>query len=333
MKREFDSIEETTTTTTTETTSSNAAKGSKPPKHKKPKMKWGLRRGPITGSKGLLVTCSVSCEQRCANEISSFLEIVSQSLLSKSPATNDVTISSDVSTSKEQQQEQEEPPKKKMTLQEMLDMEKEEMEKEPEVKESAFIPMYSGVNGVIFIKMTHSDLTPTALAEAAAERIQHPQAGDVHLRHTIRIVPLEKTCQVSVDDIVSTLKPIIEREFRKDGGVKYRFEYKSRNNSSVSRTNVFPALMPVIPSGNTVDLKNSDVVVIIEIFKTTCGVAVSSKYDALGKFNLRAIAEAKMDVKKKEEKKEKKEESVGESEKKESESDKKEEVVNEEAKN
>lgn len=330
MKREFDSIEETTTTTTTETTSSNAAKGNKPPKHKKPKMKWGLRRGPITGSKGLLVTCSVSCEQRCANEISSFLEIVSQSLLSKSPATNDVTVSSDVSTSKEQQQQEEEsqpPKKKKMTLQEMLDMEKEEMEKEPEVKESAFIPMYSGVNGVIFIKMTHSDLTPTALAEAAAERIQHPQAGDVHLRHTIRIVPLEKTCQVSVDDIVSTLKPIIEREFRKDGGVKYRFEYKSRNNSSVSRTNVFPALMPVIPSGNTVDLKNSDVVVIIEIFKTTCGVAVSSKYDALGKFNLRAIAEAKMDVKKKE--------SVGENEKKESENDgdKKEEVVNEEAKN
>lgn len=305
MKREFDSTEETTTTETT----TNATKGTKLPKHKKPKMKWGLRRGPITGSKGLLVTCAVSCEQRCANEISSFLEIVSQSLLPKPSVQDDVTGSSDVSDTNPTAEQQEQqlpspPPKKKMTLQDMLDMEKEEMEKEPEVKESAFIPMYSGVNGVIFIKMTHSDLTPTALAEAAAERIQNPQPGDVHLRHTIRIVPLEKTCQVSVDDIVNTLKPIIEREFKKDGGVKYRFEYKSRNNSSVSRTNVFPALMPVIPSGNTVDLKNSDMVIIIEIFKTTCGVAVTSKYDKLGKFNLRAIAEAKMAGAKKPEKKE-----------------------------
>lgn len=293
MKREFDSFEETTSAT---------PKANKPPKHKKPKMKWGLRRGPITGSKGLLVTCSVSSEQRCANEISSFLEIVSQSLLS--PPENPEKSNSDYVTKSSDVSEVNPPPeKKKMTLQEMLDLEKAEMEQEPEVKESAFIPMYSGVNGVIFIKMTHSDLTPTALAEAAAERIQHPQPGDVHLRHTIRIVPLEKTCQVSVDDIVSTLKPIIEREIKQDGGIKYRFEYKSRNNSSVSRTNVFPALMPVIPSGNSVDLKNSDVVIIIEIFKTTCGVSITSKYDKLGKFNLRAIAEGNMSGSKKSEKK------------------------------
>lgn len=281
MKREFDSIEGGDT----------AIKAAKPPKHKKPKMKWGLRRGPITGSKGLLVTCSVSSEQRCANEISNFLEIVSQSLLPPPPSGNDNNSIDDVTKPTEGNSA---PEKKKMTLQEMLDLEKAEMEEEPEAKPSAFIPMYSGVNGVIFIKMTHPDLTPTALAEAAAERIQNPQPGDVHLRHTIRIVPLEKTCQVSVDDIVSTLKPIIERELKKDGGVKYRFEYKSRNNSSVSRTNVFPALMPVIPSGNTVDLKNPDMVIIIEIFKTTCGVAITSKYDKLGKFNLRAISEAKL---------------------------------------
>ena len=289
MKRAYDDTTNTATNSDDNNDSTGAPAKSKAPRHKKPKMKWGLRRGPITGSKGILVTCAVSSEQRCANEISSFLELVSQSLLPQEQEQSTPT-----QTSANEGKETEAKTKKKMTLQEMLDLEKAEMEEEPEAKTSAFIPMYSGVNGVIFIKMTHETLSPTALVEATSERVMHPQAGDVHLRYTIRLVPLEKTCQVSVDDIASTLRPLLEKGdlLPKDAGKRYRFEYKARNNSSVSRTAVFPAVMGVMPQGNIVDLKRSDVVVIIEIFKTTCGVAVTDKFDTLGKFNLRAIAES-----------------------------------------
>lgn len=263
------------------------------PRRKRPRMKWGLRRGPITGLRGILVTCGVGREQRCANEVSQLLDGVAAEMLGAEDAPG--------------------APGAPMTLEAALAAERAEMGAGAGAERIQ--AMYSGVNGVIFVRVADERLSPTQLALRAAKSIAAPDSAAV-VRETVRLIPLERTCQVNAADLTNTAKPLLARAFLGDGGheprsdgtkrppTSYHVEFRSRNCSAISRDDGIHAVVQALPPqedfarANTclpvVDFKHSDVSIVVETFKSTCGVAVVPQYDEYKKFNLRALCDKKL---------------------------------------
>lgn len=326
---------------------------------KRPRLKWGLRRGPITGLRGVLATCSVGCEQRCANEISQFLDTIAAHMLGED---DDDTAEKEQQNKEEEHKEEEghSEVKKKPTLEEMLAAERAAMEaeggssskSESGVRTERLQAMYSGVNGVIFVRVLRDALSPTALCRAAAEAAARADCP-MRLRHTVRVIPLERTCQVNCADITHTLAPILRRALLPDdvveeaeekkgekaqeeaakeaaatkgeektseetagtttteeekkptegrvkkAGTTYHVEFRSRNCSAVHRQDGINAVLHAMPEAElfaragvcmpVVQFKGSDVAVIVELFKSTCGVAVAPDFDRYKQYNLRAL--------------------------------------------
>ena len=299
-------------------------------KQKKPKMKWGLRRGPITGLRGVLVTCAVGREQRCANEISQFLDGIAARILGEEE--EETADDAEEKKNSAAAADDEGGRKKKRTLEEMLAEEKAAMGGDKKEAQAAgqterLQAMYSGVNGVIFVRVMREDLSPTALCHEAAVAASKADCP-IRLRQTIRIIPLEKTCQVNSADITNTVAPLLlksflpsvaaaastqpaaaatEEEKKEEGtskplkkpGTTYHIEYRSRNCSAVHRQDGINAVLRAMPDAKLFDeagvcapilqFKNSEVSVIVELFKSTCGLAVAPEYDKYKQYNIRAL--------------------------------------------
>lgn len=302
---------------------------------KRPRLKWGLRRGPITGLRGVLATCAVGSEQRCANEISQFLDTIAARMLGEDA--EDET-EGEVKHETEGEAKHETEPQtgaKKPTLEEMLAAERAAMTSEGDSgcagagagAAARLQAMYSGVNGVIFVRVLRDALSPTALCHAAAVAAARADCP-MRLRQTVRVIPLEKTCQVNCADITHTLAPLLLRtllpevasasaaegtEAAAEGatttagtatvvkrpGTTYHVEFRSRNCSAVHRQDGINAVLHAMPDAAlfaragvcapVVQFKGSEVAVIVELFKSTCGVAVAPDFDRLKQYNLRAL--------------------------------------------
>lgn len=287
-------------------------------KHKQPRLKWGLRRGPITGLRGVLVTCAVGREQRCAAEIAPFLDSVAAELLGEED-TDDAVQAAEAAASTADEA-------KEVTLEDMLAAERDAMAARVGTGSTERVQaMYSGVNGVIFVRVMRDELSPTALCRAAAELATRPDCP-VRLRQTVRVVPLEKTCQVSAADITHTIAPLLLKAFVTDvapasaqdkpqegaepapatkvkrAGVTYHVEFRARNCSAVRRQDGINAVLHAMPDAAkcasagvcepVLQFKGSDVAVIVELFKSTCGVAVAPDFDRFHQYNLRALQDA-----------------------------------------
>ena len=301
---------------------------------KRPRLKWGLRRGPITGLRGVLATCAVGSEQRCANEISQFLDTIAARMLGEDA--EDET-EGEVKHETEGEAKHETEPQtgaKKPTLEEMLAAERAAMTSEGDSgcagagagAAARLQAMYSGVNGVIFVRVLRDALSPTALCHAAAVAAARADCP-MRLRQTVRVIPLEKTCQVNCADITHTLAPLLLRTLLpevaaasasasaaegteaaaaegattvvKRPGTTYHVEFRSRNCSAVHRQDGINAVLHAMPDAAlfaragvcapVVQFKGSEVAVIVELFKSTCGVAVAPDFDRLKQYNLRAL--------------------------------------------
>ena len=307
---------------------------------KRPRLKWGLRRGPITGLRGVLATCAVGSEQRCANEISQFLDAVAARMLGEDVPEDAGAEEKPEAETEAAGAETRQGGGRKPTLEEMLAAERAAMAgTEGNSGGSSggagtaerLQAMYSGVNGVIFVRVLRDALSPTALCHAAAVAAARADCP-MRLRQTVRIIPLEKTCQVNCADITHTLAPLLHRALLPDddnsadssnssgnssassassassgtgaGGVKrpgttYHVEFRSRNCSAVHRQDGINAVLHAMPDAALfaragvcapiVQFKGSALAVIVELFKSTCGVAVAPDFDRLKQYNLRAL--------------------------------------------
>lgn len=63
-----------------------------------------------------------------------------------------------------------------------------------------------------------------------------------------------------------------------------------RNHSTLTRQNLIEAVADSVPKQLKVDLENPEVFILMEVFKSTCGVSVVRDYYKLKKFNVLEIA-------------------------------------------
>lgn len=102
-------------------------------------------------------------------------------------------------------------------------------------------------------------------------------------RYLNRIVPITAISHATLGSLRTTAQPVIEAGF--ETGSKKSFKYgimpNSRSSSKLDRMEMIQTvanLVTGLDQGHTVDLKNQDKTVLIELYKAKVGVSVVTDY-------------------------------------------------------
>lgn len=65
-----------------------------------------------------------------------------------------------------------------------------------------------------------------------------------------------------------------------------------RNHSTMKRDDIIKQVASIVGTGHSVDLKNYDLLILVDVVKNVCGVCVvDAEYDRLKRYNLQEIFE------------------------------------------
>ncbi|KAF5372786.1 hypothetical protein D9615_010112 [Tricholomella constricta] len=119
--------------------------------------------------------------------------------------------------------------------------------------------------------------------------------GVVRSRCIYRMVPVSGSCGANLPEIEALCRTILEPFFSQhpDKKFKYKVELRLRNHSVISRPVLINHIAQCVPEGHTVELTNPEMFILVEVFKSVCGISVVEDYYALQKFNMTEIANAK----------------------------------------
>lgn len=148
---------------------------------------------------------------------------------------------------------------------------------------------------MVFIKFM-DDISPTnfliKVFEYLVQEVKKPRT-----RYSNRILPLEKTCHVSLDAIVSTITPAVEKVFKTENEpfrpLTFRADIRARYNDKIDKGEAKKTLAELVGRKHFVDLKNPMKVLIVEIFGKAAGVSVVDNkiMELYNGFNIRTVSE------------------------------------------
>lgn len=157
----------------------------------------------------------------------------------------------------------------------------------------AFTRVDGGVNGSVFVKINNETIDIEQVVESALRDAR--QTGNPGSRHCIRLMPIYTTCYAKAEDAAKAAAVVVKERFPKiqDKPVTYAIAFRSRINNSAKRDDFIPAVAAAVENVDSrykVNLTAPDVVLIVEVLKTSCCIGVFRHYYQLAKMNLREAA-------------------------------------------
>ncbi|KAJ7650066.1 hypothetical protein FB45DRAFT_886822 [Roridomyces roridus] len=133
-------------------------------------------------------------------------------------------------------------------------------------------------------------IDPVQLVATHLRRVQ--ETGITHTRHSLRFSPVSASCVTNIPEIQAVCRKLFEPIFGESSEkkFKYKIEMRIRNHTTITRMTLIEAIAQTIPPGHSVDLKDPELVIIVEVFKAVCGVSVVQDYNKLQRFNSVEIA-------------------------------------------
>ncbi|KAG6874987.1 hypothetical protein C0992_005660 [Termitomyces sp. T32_za158] len=77
------------------------------------------------------------------------------------------------------------------------------------------------------------------------------------------------------------------------GELRPLIELRVRNHSVISRPEFIQSIAQCVPEGHAVELTNPEVFILVEVFKSVCGISIVRNYYDMQKFNMSEIANSK----------------------------------------
>ncbi|OWY93016.1 hypothetical protein PHMEG_00037736 [Phytophthora megakarya] len=183
-----------------------------------------------------------------------------------------------------------------------------------------FTALDTGVKGAILIQFKDSNVSPTALMNKIFEEVESTK--DFASRFIQRMIPLEKVGYSSVEAIKELAAPMVKEHLEafkeeqkaadKDGDFEFAVEFNRRNCTNLDRMSVINSIVELVGEDKTkVNLTTPRSVLMVEVFRNTCGFSVLTEFHRFKKYNVRSIIDppvpgqqtAKKEKKDKEEKK------------------------------
>ncbi|KAK7690855.1 hypothetical protein QCA50_005957 [Cerrena zonata] len=251
----------------------------------KPRRRFRPDGTPVWGSQalngpGVWVTCIKGKEKNTVGELYDVFESLAAELwpldTSEPAETNNKEASED---------EDEDGDIEKQIAKEVASM------KRPK-KEQRFANGHTNTPCVVFISCK-PPVDPVQLVVKYVENVM--ETGVSQTRYTQRLTPVSAACPTNLPEIRSLctrlLTPFLE-EYT-DKSFTYKIELRTRNHNSLSKEEIVQAVAKCVPGMHKVKLENPEVYILIEIFKSVCGVSIVKDYYRKHKFNVMEISNAK----------------------------------------
>ncbi|KAJ6457100.1 hypothetical protein C8R47DRAFT_1029184 [Mycena vitilis] len=156
-------------------------------------------------------------------------------------------------------------------------------------KEQRFTNCQTNTPCLVFI----SCKPPIDPVKLVMKHVQNVQAtGLTHTRYSLRFSPVVASCVTNLPEIQGLCRTVLEPFFGEgvEQNLKYKIELRIRNHTTLSRLALIEAIAKCVPERHTVDLDNPELFIIVDVFKSVCGVSVVRDYYRLQKFNVVEIA-------------------------------------------
>jgi len=156
-------------------------------------------------------------------------------------------------------------------------------------KEQRFVNCQTNTSCVVFISCK-PPVDPVKLVTAHIRNVQ--ATGVIRTRYTHRFVPVSGSCVANPPEIQALCHSILTPFFAQNPGKLYRYkiELRVRNHTTLARPTIIEQVAACVPQEHTVDLTNPEVFILVEVFKSICGVSIVKDYYKLQKFNVVEIA-------------------------------------------
>ncbi|KAF4031529.1 THUMP domain-containing protein [Phytophthora infestans] len=161
-----------------------------------------------------------------------------------------------------------------------------------------FTALDTGVKGAVLIQFKDDRLSPTALLSKMFEEVESTK--DFASRFIQRMIPLEKVGYSSVEAIKELAGPMIKAHLEafkdeqkaagKDETFEFAVEFKRRNCTNLISMDVIDTLVDLVGEEKTkVNLTAPRSVLMVEVFRNTCGFSILTDFHRFKKYNVRSI--------------------------------------------
>ncbi|KAL1949322.1 hypothetical protein VTO73DRAFT_8203 [Trametes versicolor] len=159
-------------------------------------------------------------------------------------------------------------------------------------KETRFANCLTNTPCVVFIS-TKPPIDPVKLVTTHVQNVL--DSGVTHTRFSQRLTPVSASCAANMPEVTTLCTRVLKSVLAEDPDKKYTYkvELRIRNHNTLKRDKLIPELAKCVPEGHTVNLDNPELYILVEIFKSVCGISVVKDYYKLQKFNVMEIANAK----------------------------------------
>lgn len=133
-----------------------------------------------------------------------------------------------------------------------------------------------------------SPCVATAMVKELCESLQRPGPGarPLRSRYVHRLTPVDRTGKATLDGLKEIAKEVLGPHFHNgQTGIKFAIRVTSRNHNSLGRDEIIRTVASCVGSDHVVDLKNYDVLILVEVFKKICGMSVVRDFEKLKRFN------------------------------------------------
>lgn len=152
----------------------------------------------------------------------------------------------------------------------------------------------AGVQGSIFLRINNESIDIESVVKQAL--LEARQSGNPGSRHCIRLIPVFSTCYAKPQNAADAALKVVKARFpavEKDKPVSFAIVFRARLNTSAKRDDFIKVIADAIHNLEpryTVNLSKPDVVLIVEILKTSCCIGAFKGFYQLSKLNLREAA-------------------------------------------
>ncbi|KAI0321774.1 hypothetical protein OF83DRAFT_188553 [Amylostereum chailletii] len=242
---------------------------------------WGKR---VIDGPGVWVSCVKGKEKQTVGELYDLFEMIATELWPEPGPTALAEADAD-----DADEDGEEEDLEKQIAKELASM------KRPR-REQRFVNCQTNTPCVVFIACK-LPVDPVQLVVKHIENVEN--TGVTHTRFTQRLTPVVNTCVANPPEIKSLFLRVLNAS-QPDAEVseptrkyRYKVELRTRNHNTHSRQTIIDAIVACVPEGWAVDLEDPEIFVLVEVFKSVCGISIVRDYYEHQKFNVMGIANVK----------------------------------------
>lgn len=136
---------------------------------------------------------------------------------------------------------------------------------------------------------------PTELATTIANEIF--ETKEQKTKDLLRLVPIQFVCKATIASVTENIGPLLEKYFKAEKKT-FGIVFNRRFNNSVDKDGLIAEIAKMVVAINAehkVDLKNPNIVILLEVIKSWCLISILPEYYKLKKYNLLELSIKKDD--------------------------------------